>query len=308
MLTALWTGLGGRLAERWDSSAVMFWTGGVLAWVWGHGGLSGPGSGWQAFGSAWEQEFGGLPVAAQVVIAVLALLIVAGSRRLAEALTPGVLRLLEGYWPAWASPVRAMLIGVRGRGIGRRADRWRALARRRAELSAAERAEYAALNAWRATVPPAPPDRMPTGLGDLLRAVESRPRHRYGLDAVVCWPRLWLVLPEEVRAEVAAARARLDANARLWLWSLLFGVWTVFTWWALAAALVGTAVGYRLALSAAAQYGQLVQACFDLHRGGLYEALGRELPSDPRREYEAGRELTARLERGRTPPAPGEPA
>jgi hypothetical protein len=239
-----------------------------------------------------------MPAVAQAVVAVVALLLVIGSGQLAQALTLSVLRLLEGYWPRWASPAREALVKARGKSIDGRAARWRELARRRAELSATEYAEYAALNTARAVVPPAPRDRMPTGLGDVLKAAESRPRHRYGLDAVVCWPHLWLTVPEQARTEVGTARARLDETAQLWLWSLLFAVWTVFTWWALGIAFLGMAIAYRLALSRARQYGQLVQACFDLYRKDLYESLGWDLPADPAQEYEAGRRLTAYLERG----------
>ncbi|MCQ4041441.1 hypothetical protein ACFOSC_13055 [Streptantibioticus rubrisoli] len=302
MLTALWSGLGGKTADRWasllTSPAMVFWLGGAFAWAWSHSHTTRPGADWQALGHGWSRGFGGMPTVVQAVSVLLALLLVVGSARLVDALTFAVLRLLEGYWPGWAWPVRAALTSVRGRAIERRAVRWRQLAGRRAELTDAEYAEFAALNAARAAVPPAPRDRMPTRLGDVLKAAESRPRHRYGLDAVVCWPHLWLTMPEQTRAEVCAARARLDEGARLWLWSLLFCLWTVFTWWALGIALLGMAVGYRLALSAATQYGTLVQACFDLYRGSLYEQLGWDLPADSGLEWETGQRLTAHLERG----------
>jgi len=305
VLTTFWSGLGGKVADRWaallTSPALVFWLGGVLAWVWGQGGLVGHGSGWHSLGRAWSQGIGGLPIAPQVMTAVLALLLVAGSSRLAEALTFGALRLLEGYWPRWASPIRAVLLRVRGKINDRKAERWRDLARRRTELTDAEYAEYTALNSARALVPPAPRDRMPTGLGDILKAAESRPRHRYGIDTAVSWPHMWLILPEEARVEVATSRARLDEAARLWLWSLLFALWAFFTWWALAIALTGMIVGYRLALSEAEQYGRLLQASFDLYRKDLYEKLGWEMPTDPSQEYEAGRRLTAYLERGPLP-------
>ncbi|GAB3431352.1 hypothetical protein [Actinophytocola sediminis] len=241
----------------------------------------------------------------QALFAVLALLMVVGSAQIAELLVFGALRLLEGYWPRWARPVRAAVITSRGKNVDRRVKRWRTLARRREELTTDEYVEYAALNRWRIGVPPDPRDRMPTRLGDVLKAAESRSRHRYGLDAVVCWPRLWMAMPESARIEVSAARTQLDNGARLWLWSLVFCVWTIFAWWALGIALVGMIVGYRVALSGSAGYAQLVQTCYDLYRRELYISVGQEPPTDPRREVETGRRLTAYLERG--PAVEGEP-
>ncbi|OEJ28817.1 hypothetical protein BGM19_01860 [Streptomyces agglomeratus] len=303
MLNPLLTGFGSKLGDRWGSlltsPALAFWMGGIIAWVWGHGGLAGPESGWQSLGRAWSRNMGSsLPAAAQALLVVLAVLLVAASTRLGEALTLTVLRLLEGYWPRWMSPVRAHLLALRGRAVDRRAERWRELARRRAHLTPAEYAEFAALNTSRACVPPAPRDRMPTKLGDVLKAAESRPHHRYGMDATVCWPHLWLSLPERAQADVAAARARLDDAARLWLWSLLFAMWATFTWWVLPVAWLGMAIGYRLAVAEAMQYGRLIQASFDLYRKDLYERLGWELPADPSQAYDTGKRLTAYLERG----------
>lgn len=53
---------------------------------------------------------------------------------------------------------------------------------------------------------------MPTRLGNVLRAAESGVEDKYGIDPVPCWPALWLVLPDETRTEVTAARASLDTD------------------------------------------------------------------------------------------------
>lgn len=302
MLSAMWSGLGGRVADTWagllSSPALGFWIGGVLAWVIAHGGLVGAGSGWPELQAVVMSTFGSMPTAGQAIVAVVLLLGVAGSARIGEALLPGALRVLEGYWPRPAAPLRRSLVIVRGYFLDRRLVRWRDLAQRRTRLTATEWSDYVALTAWRVTVPPAPRDRMPTKLGDALRAAESRPEIRYGLDAVVCWPHLWLVMPEQARIETSAARRQLDDGVRLWLWSLLFIVWVVFTWWALPVAVGGMAVGCRLALIGATTYGQLVQASFDVHRRSLYEAMGWSFPADPRDEHLTGERLTAYLQRG----------
>jgi hypothetical protein len=302
VLGAVWSGVGGKVADKWAalllSPALVFWGGGVLAWVWAHGGFTGTRSGWAKLDERWRHAFNQPTAVAQVALILLALLVVAGSARLVGSLSLPVLRTLEGYWPKWAAPARRALVRLRSRRIDRAAARWRELALRTDSLSAAERAEYARLDARRATVPAARDDRTPTSLGDLLRAAESRPRHRYGLEAAVCWPRLWLVLPDQVRADVGTARARLDQAAQLWLVSLAFAVWTVFAWWAAVVAVAGMAVAYRVMLAAAAGYAVLVQSCFDIHRDSLYTALGRDLPQDACEELAAGRRVTDFLARG----------
>ena len=71
---------------------------------------------------------------------------------------------------------------------------------------------------------------MPTRLGNLLKAAELRPLSKYGLDSVICWPRIWLLLPESAKTELVNARADLDTGARIWSWSILFLVWIIWAW------------------------------------------------------------------------------
>jgi hypothetical protein len=134
---------------------------------------------------------------------------------------------------------------------------------------------------------------MPTKLGNILRAAENRPYERYGLVTAICWPRLWLLLPDGTKQEITEARTTLDTAARIFLWSLLFLVWTVWAWWVPLVTLVIAFWAYRWALSAAVVYGDLLEAAFDLHRLALYEALRFPLPKDTSTEREKGEELTA---------------
>ena len=123
-------------------------------------------------------------------------------------------------------------------------------------------------------------DYMPTKLGNILRAAENRPSERYGLVTTICWPRLWLLLPKETKQEITESRATLDTAARIFLWSLLFLLWTIWVWWVPVVAAVFAFWAYRWALNAAAVYGDLLEAAFDLHRFALYEAMHFPMPKE----------------------------
>ena len=62
---------------------------------------------------------------------------------------------------------------------------------------------------------PAEAEILPTALGNALRAAERRAGDRYGLDAIVLWPRLHVVMSTNTRAMVNSARDELDLLAGL---------------------------------------------------------------------------------------------
>ncbi len=136
---------------------------------------------------------------------------------------------------------------------------------------------------------------MPMKLGNILRAAENYPFERYGLVTNICWPRLWLLLPDGAKKEITEARTTLNTAALIFLWSLLFLVWTIWAWWVPLVTLVFAIWAYRWALSAAGVYGDLLEAAFDLHRFALYEELRFPLPEDTSVEKAKGEQLTAYL-------------
>ncbi|MEK6438967.1 hypothetical protein [Pseudonocardia sp. T1-2H] len=296
MISSFWSGLGGKLAERGAAAlftpAFAFWALGVGAWL-----LSRPDAAAQR---RLMDAFEGLSGIAQATLIVLVLLVVAASSVVAERLALAVLRVLEGYWPR---PLRALARAL----VRWRAARFVVLEKRWVELYArheegrsaqGEEQELVDLERRLAALPARADRLMPTRLGNVLRAAESGVEDKYGIDPVRCWPALWLVLPDATRTEVTAARASLDTAATWVLWSVLVVVWAVFTPWAVPVAVVAAVAAYANLLGTAARYGELVDAAFALHRGLLYDALGRPRPSQPSDERAAGRVLTAALWRG----------
>jgi hypothetical protein len=288
------SGLGGKLAERWIaavlSSAFAFWAGGLVAWAAGHE------RGWERIG-AWIT---GLSNAVQLALAVGLLLGVTASGILVQRLTLPILRLLEGYWFRWLGPIRATFIKHISERYADRERRWEELAPKIDERRATsrEREEYAQLDRSLRRVPLAEAYRMPTRLGNILRAAESWPWEKYRLDAVKCWPRLWLVLPETARAELTASRTELDAAAGIWLWGFLFIGWSVWSWWAAPVGVIVMIGAYVGMLQTAAVYGDLLESAFDLHRPALYEALRWPLPANPSDDRTQGAQVTDYLWRG----------
>ncbi|HEU5330773.1 MAG TPA: hypothetical protein VFU78_21955, partial [Thermomicrobiales bacterium] len=66
-----------------------------------------------------------------------------------------------------------------------------------------------------------PPER-PTWSGDRINAAALRLDRDYYLDLATVWPALWLVLPDNVRDQISAARAGLARAHVLYAWALLY--------------------------------------------------------------------------------------
>lgn len=299
MLTDLWTGLGGKLADRvltaLLSPAMAFWVFGVLAWLHSREPVR-----------RWPHELRhvthGLstsPGAVQlgVILALLAIALLSG--QLVASLSMPTLRLLEGYWPKWLAEPRRRLVTRISERRKEDANRLRDLRlREEAELGSEDYSELVALDRRLRRIPILEHQLMPTRLGNVLRAAESRPVRKYGLDSVVCWPHLWLLLQDSTRGEIGAARARLDRCAAAVVWGVLLMVWTAWTTWAIPLAAIVVVIAYTGAVRAALTYADLVEAAWDLNRFALYHSLRWPLPANPSAEYASGRLLTAYLFRG----------
>ncbi|GAA1939358.1 hypothetical protein [Kitasatospora viridis] len=304
MLTAFWEGLGGKLGERGSAGyggPLLVLLAGWLAWTYHRHGLTGLEPGHWKDRSA---ELTRLEASEQLLLVLLLMLLAYALGVVGRRLSVPLLRLLEGYWPARAAQPLAFRRFER-----RQADRTAATQLHRAhaaaphEVAARQRmARLARLERRIAAVPADPDAVLPTRLGNLLRTAEEGPRHRYGIDPVVCWPHLWLLLDDGERAELTAARGTLQAATGSFLWGLALLLYVPLAWWMLLLAPIVCALSYYgTALAAARTYRDLVLAATDLHRFDLYAAVHWPPPADPSQDVASGRALTEFLRRGIPP-------
>lgn len=296
-LSKVFEGFGGKFGERWLETlftpAFLFWAGGCVLWA------STPNFMWQALKKL-ENFVKGLDGTHQVLLAVGAFLVIAATSTVAERFTLPLLRLFEGYWPRWAHRLTRRLSA---RWTQRRASlerKWMRLARRAGAgtLSPARLSLYVELDRRLHEIPVDAAYHMPTRIGNVLRAAERTPYDKYGLDGIVCWPRLWLVMPDSAKGDVADARTQLNASTRLTFWSIVFVAWSGFSWIALPLAAIGVWYGYRSMLDDARAYGDLVESAYDVERRALYKSVGWAYPANASLEKASGIRLTSYLWRG----------
>lgn len=249
----------------------------------------------------WVQDRSSLP---QVVLLLVGLSVaVAVSGYVVGSLVNVVLRRLEGYWPRWCEFLARRRVASKLKQLKQDEERFEQLARKAdtGSLADQELREYLSLQE-RLMWMPEEKYLMPTELGNVLRAAETRPLDKYGLDGVVLWPRLWFVLPDLARKELIDARKRIDATAQLWLWSVLFWGWapllTVWFWVPIVVGSMVAAYAYSDLVREAQVYAELFDSIFDLYRRRVYEAIGWPGPTNPEEEQREGKKLTQYLLRG----------
>ncbi|MFE6385022.1 hypothetical protein [Nocardiopsis dassonvillei] len=331
----LWAELGRRLTERWVSTLALpgalylavataayalGWSG---AWDAGH--LAERVTGWAA--DPRVDTFGGqaLVLAAVLAGSTAVGLVARGSGWLVERLWTAA------DWERWPPPLR----GWTWRWVRSRRARWDRL---RGEVERARNGE--AERTWKgeaerprreggegarrgggevgqargsgreeafakaydrmARISPERPER-PTWCGDRIAAVRTRLARDHRADLAVLWPHLWLVLPEEERVEVTAAREDLSRATGLTAWGLLYLPLTVWWWPAALVAAAVAGIAWVRARSAAGNYATLVEAVVRLHAVELADRVG--VAHEGVFSGELGERLTLRL-RASMPPAP----
>jgi hypothetical protein len=126
---------------------------------------------------------------------------------------------------------------------------------------------------------------LPTAFGNTIRAFEAYSLVMYGLDAIPSWPRLLTVIPDNDRDLVDSAKAQASFWVNVWLLSLLVlleylvlavierrsgSLWFLtslpIAWWA-----------SNRARNAAASWGEMVKAAFDVYLPQLGKKLGLDM-------------------------------
>jgi hypothetical protein len=285
-------GLGSKLAEKWVATlltpAFLFWAGGLVACIYKLG--------WMVVKTHLEKLSNPL----QIAVSIIALLVVTASAFAIQRFDLMALRIAEGYWPRWLRPLRRLFLHRMKQQINSVEARLDQLIAKQEtqSLTLDELEDVAQLETQLRFVPTQPERQMPTQLGNIIRAAERRPQEKYGLDTIICWPHLWLLLPDSTRNELQSASANLANITRIWLWSILFLVWTPLAWWVLPVSGLIAFFAYGWMLEAARSFSKLVEAAFDLHRILLYQSLHWPLPTNSDEEQDMGSRLSEYLWRG----------
>ncbi|MEU9472220.1 hypothetical protein AB0D78_37595 [Streptomyces avermitilis] len=292
-MSGFWSGLTGKLAERWLTLLVLPGAFYLAAAATAHT------MGWAhaldvhrltSTVTARSKNPTAGTTGGQVVLLAAVLAGSAAVGLAAQALASVVERLsLATDWRTWPPPLRALA----ARRTDRRRERWteahtayhRLLAaaesracdssrppQSAAELAAGREERHPFHRTW-SRIGPEPPDR-PTWSGDRLHAVTLRMDRDLHLHLPIVWPYLWTVLPDPARSDLTTARTTLTKATTLTAWSLLY-LPLAFWWWPalpLSAAIALT--GRRRTRSAADTYAQLLEATTRLHLTTLATQLG----------------------------------
>lgn len=289
-MTGLLTEIGRKLAERW--LAVLVLPGLLLTAVLAMGlllrqaeALSVPALVAEASATSRRIQAGG---GVAIGVALVAALLLAGAFGLAAQ---GLGRLIRagwlGDWPVWTRPVRDRL-------VRRRARRW-ADNQARVEETVAGGGDPSRFARRRNAISLAPPSR-PTWMGDRIAGADVRVFAEYSLDLTACWPRLWLVLPEETRGELRSASTALDAATVLAGWAVLYLLASALWWPSAVVGVIVYATAWYRGRRTSAALADLLESAADLHGGALCVALG--LGPAATLTPELGAAITARCRKG----------
>ncbi len=289
-LDKFWESMGEELAGEWMqhvfSPAFLFWASGLGMYALRYG-WQGP---W-----AWITS---RDLIEQIALLILALIILILSSLAMQQLRFSLLRLLEGYWPGPFGRLSDRLAEWQDGRLQRWEREWNELKGREGSLVRREARRLAELEMRTHYFPSDPRDLLPTAVGNTLKSAETIPAHKYGLDAFVCWPRLWMLLPDNARADLGAARQGLMTRVEFWGWGALSLLWLIWSPWALLVSALWLWLAWVLLVQSAMSYADLLESAFDLYRGALYQSVRWPVPQNTAAEKTLGRQLTEYIWRG----------
>ncbi|MFE4105936.1 hypothetical protein [Almyronema epifaneia] len=283
--------LNSRQNQRWLTTlfmpAILFWVGGLVAFI--------DRFGFDTLVALLNKQ----SVIAQIIILFATFLTILASAFFVQSFDSKVLYFLQGYWPNYLQPLHRTLVRRHKKRRYEIEHAFQVLARRSMEgnLSPIERTFFVQIDTKLQKSPPVQ-DLMPTQLGNIMKSAEHRIVSKYGLDASICLPRLWLILPETVRQTFQETRFNLNDIARVWLWGILFNVWVMFSAWPLIIGFLVTLFSYSHLLEVAGEFGSLLESLFDVYRIDLYKHIRWPLPRNPEEERKLGSALTQYFWRG----------
>lgn len=318
-MNGFWSGLTGKLAERWLTLLVLpgaFYlaaaaTARTLGWT--H--ALDPHRLITAVTHQTENPTANT-TGGQIVLLSAALAGAAAAGLAAQALASAVERLtLAPDWRTWPHVLRALA----EQRTDRRRTMWtdahtayhRLLAaaearardraqppRTEAELTAARDERHAVHRKW-SRISLEQPDR-PTWSGDRLHTVTVRLERDLHLHLPIVWPYLWTTLPEPARDDLTAARTALTKATTLTAWALLYLPLTFWWWPALPLSVAIALTGRRRVRTTTDTYAQLLEATTRLHVVTLATQLGIPHTGAPTRAL--GDTLTHHLHTQPPPP------
>jgi hypothetical protein len=219
-----------------------------------------------------------------------------------------IIRLLEGYGES--NPFRIFL-SLQKREFKTKAEpHLRKLnsvldARRR---GAPELEEFNELSVWNAVrnFPEELDLVLSTRLGNVMRAYERYSDVVYGIEAIVVWPRLFMIIPEEARERIRESEALFHFSINMLftrITSLLYdgglsALISKISWPMILVLIYGAFFAWYswwVLPDAARQRGEQVKSTFDLYRSRLAESLGFELPATEGEERRMWRLVSRRM-------------
>lgn len=131
---------------------------------------------------------------------------------------------------------------------------------------------------------------MPTRLGNILRNSELYSHARYGIDAVLFWPRLLAVVGEGYMKSLEESKSSMDFMLIVSFLSSLFAIISGIallvigsSWWLFLVGFLGglalAITAYLSALRSAVSYGELIKGAFDIYKGDLLSKMGYAKPA-----------------------------